>query len=127
MRYLLLALMIALVPLRGWVGDAMAMQMAVAPIAHTHEAGASAPVHAGSPRTETAVADCAGHTGSGNPSPSDPSHCQSCVACQVCNTAALAVQTFAIGATVTPLEVPHSAAPRFTSAERALGLKPPIS
>ena len=98
MRLLLLAIIIVLLPLRGWVGDAMAMQMAAqglsqkvanagAAAAHTDEVAAPVHWHSDAPQTDaTPVAgDCAGHAGSGNPSSPELSHCQSCVACQVCS------------------------------------------
>jgi hypothetical protein len=50
-RYLIFALMIALLPLRGWVGDAMATQMAV----HTlHQAGIESSSVPSSPASQPA-------------------------------------------------------------------------
>ena len=139
MRHLLLALMIVLLPLRGWVGDAMAAQMAAATVVHQlvtvqsgggHRGGegVSKHVHLASEAAEhTKAADCAGHTASGDTSSGDTSHCESCVVCQACFSVGLALPSDAAKVTFISLQVPRSVAPRFTSAERALGLKPPIS
>ena len=37
MRFLVVALMIALLPLRGWAGEVMATEMASSQITHQHE------------------------------------------------------------------------------------------
>jgi hypothetical protein len=68
MRHLVLALMIALLPLRGWVGDAMATQMASSSIAiesraaRAHEMAATASFDHQNQAIETAHAlpDCHG-------------------------------------------------------------------
>lgn len=140
MRCFLLALLIALMPLRGWAGDAMATQMAAVavvqqgPVAHAGGADADAsgaPVHehavSETASAKTAAPDCAEHTSLQTASSSDNSHCQTCVVCQTCHSVALLLPTFAGDMTPVPTVVPQSAAPSFTSAERALRLKPPIS
>jgi hypothetical protein len=132
MRHLVFALLIALLPLRGWVGDAMALAL---PIAHGngaavlmdhHTAAGDAPHHAAA----------AHHTADGRtpPVPACGSHTATdtdghgtCSACDVCNGPAL-VWTPAVAATPT---WPHSrvalASARFASCEPKQGIKPPIS
>ena len=139
MRLLLVAIMIILLPVRGWVGDAMATRMA-APAALVQATGDSATgTHA---HAETNVAhdhlaqqaaalpatsDCATHAGAGTGSPSDGSACESCVVCQVCHTVALELPTADFSRQVPAPWVPRSVTPGFASVDRALGLKPPIS
>ena len=140
MRHLLLALLIALMPLRGWAGDAMATQMAAVavvqqgPVAaadagHADAPGAPAHDHvlAGPAGARTATPDCAGHTSLPTSSSSDNSHCHTCVVCQACYSVALLLPSFTGDVTPIGTVAPQSAAPSFTSAERALRLKPPIS
>ena len=137
MRLLLVAIMIVLLPVRGWVGDVMATRMA-APVAlqqatgasttgtHVHAATDAAHDHSAQPVAALpATSDCADHAGAG--SLSENSACKSCVVCQVCNTVALELSTAYFSGHLLALWVPPSAAPRFASADRALGLKPPIS
>jgi len=154
MRTLFLALMIALLPVRGWLGDAMAIEMArhsmpaasapaasaaaVATEAHCHEAEAGmamddAPAADNTPRTMHAMqhdahpaADAHGAHGDGDRA----SHqgCGTCTACQVCHSVALGGGDEAAGiAHGAPQAVPAAPAARFASAEPAQGLKPPIS
>ena len=140
MRRLLLVLMLVLLPLRGWVGDAMATQMAAPALVqqtagagvagiHTHNADTPTHPHSGLSQADTATTatDCAGHTGSGSSSPADALDCQSCVACQACHTVALAVPVHIDTELSKAPGEPLSVVSRFTSADRALGLKPPIS
>ena len=139
MRLLLVAIMIVLLPVRGWVGDVMATRMA-APGALLQATGASTTgthVHAATDAAHDHVAqqlaalpvsnDCADHAGAGTGSLSDNSACKSCIVCQVCNTVALELSTAYFSGQLLAPWVPPSAAPRFASADRALGLKPPIS
>ncbi len=139
----MLALMIVLLPLRGWTGDAMATQMASGmaaaatantPSSHLHAPDAEAAAHHDmameSPETMLSMHDCAGHAAvaeavQDDATPASP--CGSCEACQACHTIAL----FHEGST-TPLvqRAPGtsvSAATRFISADTALNQKPPIS
>ena len=95
-----------------------------APGAPAHDHAVSDPASA-----RTAAPDCAGHgaTPSSSSSTSDSSHCQSCVVCQACYSVALLLPAIAGDMPRIAAVVPQSAAPSFTSAERALRLKPPIS
>jgi hypothetical protein len=145
MRHLLLALLIALLPLRGWVGDAMATQMAAGQIQHSqsqehgqqhdatktiadHQDGALAAGHFGHEETATSVAepDCAGHSTSGDTHSAD-GHCESCATCQACNTVALSLMGPDLSPVFQSLVLPLPAADHFASADAALRQKPPIS
>jgi hypothetical protein len=140
MRLLLLALMIALLPLRGWVGDAMATEMAfsqsfatknVAGDEDATRATGHFHVNSGVPHTE-----CHGHTGAAGDvraeasAPQDHAahgQCTSCSACQICHTVALTAAT----ANTADVSLPHQLRPaggiQFASAVSAPYLKPPIS
>lgn len=139
MRTLFLALMIALLPVRGWLGDAMAIEMvrhsmpaaeAVAGVAqaateaHCHEAGDMA-MNAmdNASHADHAMAD--GHGGDGD----HASHqgCGTCTACQVCHSVALGGTELPGIAHDAPQAAPAAPAARFASTEPFLGLKPPIS
>lgn len=137
MRFLVLVVMIVLLPLRGWAGDAMATQMASAEIAiesgaaGSHKTRATASFDHKNPVVESlhAMPDCheqmASHGSTDNAANDD--HCGTCQACQACHTVALSPS--AMGMTLSfmsPLLRPtHASA--FTSAASALGQKPPIA
>jgi hypothetical protein len=135
MRHLVLALMIALLPIRGWVGDVMATEMASPQAAQLHHATEMVAAHAHATGAEAhfdhessvkSPPDCAGH-GEGSGSPTADAHCESCAACQACHTVALSpVSTRTASLAVSPA-LPRSPAARFASAIAALGQKPPIS
>lgn len=138
MRLLLLALMIALLPLRGWVGDVMAMEMpAGLPFAtnniatHADTTAAIGHIHVNSEASHT---PCHGHDSAAVDARADnagshdnPGQCSHCSACQICHT--VAVTTFVRLAVDTAL--PHLLWPagglQFASAIPAPRLKPPIS
>jgi hypothetical protein len=141
MRTLLLALMIALLPIRGWLGDAMAVEMvrhslpaaallvsqqasssgAMAAEAHCHEA-------MGADSSMDAMAHAAGsHDSSSNDNDADHQGCGTCTACQVCHTVALGGMPLIDTVHSAPQAPPAAHAARFASAEPAPGLKPPIS
>ena len=139
MRHLFLVFLIALLPLRGWVSDAMATEMlasqgqqhqtAVKKAApHVHEAGV--PAHQD---TETVVvnaaktaADCSGHASGGAGHAAD-THCDSCSVCQACQTVALFSAAAGVTAVFDLRALPRAAVAQFASAEAALRQKPPIS
>jgi hypothetical protein len=117
MRHLLLALMIALLPLRGWIGDAMAMAMLAAP-AHTMNQAAA-----------TDAAPCPDHAltsdGAGTQDGSTTDHAHK--SCDVCNGPAMALSALAVP-NVTPVHgMLAPPAERFASSEPQRGIKPPIS
>lgn len=114
MRRLFLILLIALLPLRGWAMDSMALQMvkhgAVAVSAHCAEMLASAESVAQSTSADTDQATTPGMT---------------CSLCQLCHILGLAVD---VAMPATP-PLPHltwaHAPPRFVSATLASSFKPP--
>ena len=125
-----LMLMIALLPLRGWVGSAMAHEpgtgvtMAVqAHVAQAHAADADAAAHE----------DCMGHEAAAPAADAAPESdsagfaCPTCADCQACSAVGLATAA----ASLIPLSFdrPQPAAPvvGFASADPAPGFKPPIS
>ena len=115
MRIFWLALLMVLLPLRGWTGDVMATGMAAG---ETQSAAHAAQAMQGSP-------DCAGHD-TGSSTHADGA-CDSCSACQACHTLALLVPASSLA----PLQVGRTRAPagadRFASADAAPDQKPPIS
>jgi hypothetical protein len=139
MRHLVLALMIALLPIRGWVGDVMATEMASPRATQlqnatkmvatpAHQAGAEGHfdhVSTDSPAAQPAP-DCHGH-GEGTSSPMADTHGESCTACQACHTVALSSLIPTLHSAMAAPALPHSPAAHFASALAALGQKPPIS
>lgn len=135
MRHLILAIMIVLLPLRGWVGDAMATQMAADSAsstsqhhqvateviaAHAHDTGAAG--HFDHENALQTAHDCAVQTAD-----TASGHCGSCQICQVCHTVALSPPTAGLNMTFDAPLLPPTSATLFTSAQAALGKKPPIS
>lgn len=119
MRFWLIALMMALLPLRGWVGDAMALGAFTAPqtaAASCHETAV------------TAVADEALHADHGSSTDvSTPSDHHSHLACDLCNGPALAS---AVTGSADPQAAPSAraaGAERFASLDPRPGHKPPIA
>ncbi len=140
MRHLLLVLMIALLPLRGWASESMAVSMAVQQLGVVQEqtsGNAAMPVDCpffgqafkvpsidttGDTNADT-ITDTATDTFGETLSPL----CKGCTTCQLCM--ALVTGFAPTPAAATPL--PHAKRlainASFTSAERAPGYKPPIS
>jgi hypothetical protein len=126
MRHWFLVLMIALLPLRGWVGDAMAVEMLVQPahatMAMSGHGADHASDHGAGLHAEQAQCACDEHAAAAEDK-ADHQHS----ACDVCNVPALAM-AFA------GLQTPASAyaqlavmAEPFASSEAQRGIKPPIS
>jgi len=140
MRHFFLILMIALLPLRGWVSDAMATDMAAAGAQQTqqvtaksmaaalHESAEEATLHLQTAMTQAApaAADCADHALGGEAHAPD-AHCDSCSACQACHTVALSPEAAAVAVIFDLRTLPRAAVAQFASAEAAPGQKPPIS
>ena len=140
MRYLFFIFMIALLPLRGWVSDAMAtgmlasqlqqhQQLATKNVAtHGHEVGTKAHQDTGTGVAVAAptTADCPGHA-SGAESHAADAHCDSCSVCQACHTVALSPAAAGVTAGLDLRTLPRAAVAQFASAEAALRQKPPIS
>ncbi len=146
MRPLFFALMIALLLLRGWTGDAMANGMALAPLQHAQPpvmamqmsvpmtpdvapmSAAPQAAHKAAPDAEQAMThDCAGHTAPDDDAPAASTHCQTCDACQACHSVALIPPATRPSAAFKPRVQPPATAARFASADAAPGQKPPIS
>jgi hypothetical protein len=136
MRTLLLALMIALLPLRGWVGDAMALDM-VAEALHT-PTDAIKSVATGTHSTghgdhfEAHHADCTGHAMAAAAPTHDTAgahgaNCASHADCQLCHSVALAPLPLTLAPTALPVAMPPLALAGFVSAEPSRGFKPPIA
>lgn len=121
MRHWLLALMIALLPLRGWVGDAMALSLVMP--AGTVQAATTPPCHG----HEDAATSVAGADAPGTAQASAPEGTHSHGACSVCHAPALT--PLALRA-ISPQAAPPAAAPasvRFSSCEPRRDAKPPIA
>lgn len=139
MRHLFLILMIALLPLRGWASDAMAMAMVTAQVQHqqtaasplaarANDAGVQAHQYGETVMADAAqmAADCSGHA-LGQDEHAEDAHCDTCSACQACHTVALSPPTVDVTTAFNPRTLPRAVVAQFVSAEHALGQKPPIS
>ena len=154
MRFLIVALMIALLPLRGWTGEVMATEMASGQFSHqqvqlddaieliaghAHKQGVSATFEGKKTAFEVqkspfeakdtqsaAMHDCEGHAKADAAALAD-GHCDSCAACQACHTVALATAEPSLNLTFSSRTLLRPAAAHFASATAALGQKPPIS
>lgn len=140
MRRLTFLVMIALLMLRGWMGEAMATGMALAPLqpvpvattviaAHAHEISAQAhsdheTAEPGAFQATQALHDCAG-----DPVHDDAPHaqCGACAACQTCHTVALTPRAASAHPVFSARTLPRAKAAHFASADTARGQKPPIS
>lgn len=135
MRRLFVALMILMLPLRGWIGDVMAMELMQPALqaAYAHapaapEASSHAPQGDGHAMHDAHAADHGhaapvatdGHAGHGS------SHL-ACTACQVCHSVAMAETAPALGGEALPHAAPQAALPHFASAEARRLAEPPIS
>ena len=146
MRLFVLVLMLVLLPLRGWMGDAMATVMAagatnmVADGAHQQSGeGGSGPSAAGA--TAGAKTDCAGHTAmhlsdaysadKATSEPSDPTdqngHGEHCQTCQACHSVAMSTSALIVSSSFSAPSQPQALTAPYTSAVAALSQKPPIS
>ena len=126
MRHLLIILLIAVLPVRGWASERMSVSMAVQQMAVAASAPTEAtdcPMLAQAPDTASTatidVADAAGESIS--------PLCKGCTTCQLC----MAVVTGYPPMPDTTLQLPQAkrllASVSFSSAEPAPGFKPPIS
>lgn len=136
MRVLLLALLIALLPLRGWVGDVMAMEMVsghsnamkdIATPDYSAGAGVSFSSNSGASHSECHDAVTATDASLNTADLTGQGDCSDCSACQICHTAAVtpAVRRD-VHATLPPLLHPQGGT-QFASTIPAPRLKPPIS
>ncbi len=139
MRRLILAVMIVMLPLRGWIGDAMAMAAAgstaaIYSIAEDDQLMLGSTGFDGNSSLlglSGVTAHCPDHASfldDSSDTEGEPSaHGQACTVCQVCHTVAMSAEAMAFATLSLPLIAPQASAPRFTSALPAPGLKPPIS
>jgi hypothetical protein len=121
MRHLLLALLIALLPIRSWMGDAMAVAMLAAP-AHTMNQAASDADHATGHDVGSEHAMTGDHADLQD-SGSEHTH----KSCDVCNGPAMALSIPAVPTLAPQRGVLVPPAERFASSEPHRGTKPPIS
>ena len=116
-RFLLIALMLVLLPLRGWAGDVMAVNMAASAVMQAKMDSMTGQL--------LMPADCDMHT---QPSTDNAAaYCSNCDTCEMC--LAVANLTFATWADI-PQARPSASLDfdaRFSNAVRSLNLKPPIS
>ena len=146
-RFLFLALMLVLLPLRGWAGNVMAINMAAGMGTATAAAATTAERHAPADNaaSQSAMpADCPMHTqalAAGapgdsrnesvasavvNPSNQASAYCTSCDTCELCLAVANpAAAAWALSQTERHI-VPVAFNTSFTSAASASNLKPPI-
>lgn len=135
MRKPVLFLMIALLAVRGWAGAVMSVEMSLqsltavpAMASSVNGAGPVAAVTFEMPIRSSA--DCPDHASmqpAADETAKSSSHCNTCVACQICHTVAL---TGVAPLTVAPLGAYSPIIPggtRFASAALRTGFKPPIS
>ncbi|HEY8358300.1 MAG TPA: hypothetical protein VIL30_12655 [Ramlibacter sp.] len=115
MRTLVLLLMIALLPLRMWAADGMAVRMAQAQVSASQEMPADCPMMA-------AAADEHGAHGDGE-SPASAEHCMTCHL----SAAANAVPDVRLRQGPAPAGPPEPGSSRYLSAVVAPDLRPPIS
>ncbi len=131
MSRLFIIILIALLPLRGWCADRMAIQMASTELAMNSESAGAASGHRNCPMisgtdaspTEPALAGDLPTDSSSEETQLD----QSCQACQLCM--ALAPYEIPVAKTSASQSsaVEIACADRFDSADRARTVKPPIS
>lgn len=143
MRRLTFVLMIALLMLRGWMGEAMATGMALAPLqplpsattviaTHAHETSAKAHfdheiADVAVFHYKQAVPDCADAPASGDAAHTNHTQCDACAACQACHTVALTPLAASAHLVFSARALPHAPAAYFVSADTARDQKPPIS
>ena len=130
MRHLLLALLIALLPVRGWVGNVMAFEMASQQVAMAHVSSVDAATNpdlampADCPMHAQAVSDLAADT---DQTAEAGLHCNGCDTCQLCLALASLTWTHVAADPHVPDAAPLASASRFSDADSVASLKPPIS
>ncbi len=122
MRLLVLVLAIVLLPLRGWLGEAMMLApVQQASAGHAMHAMADAhdmhAAHAGMDHATTHDAPDGGHDGAHT----------TCDTCQFCHSVAVTAWPEVPMPVAAPAHAPVGNAMRFASAEATQGFKPPIS
>lgn len=126
MRHWLLILMIVLIPLRGWNGDAMALAADDAPVGSTapcHGVAELAQAMSSGHHSETTVVSNMAH---GDVEKGVAQH-SNCTVCDLCNGPALAQPTHSARSTRPVCIHTAPASERFASAVPQRGTKPPIA
>lgn len=119
MRLLIALILIALLPLRGWAGDVMAVHMP-APTEH-HVSGHAECHEHGQPVQAAAQQQMSPDSSNGHHSSG------TCASCQTCSTVALLLPATPVHAVAYAFGVPSWAWTAYASVDIALGQKPPIS
>jgi hypothetical protein len=126
MRFWIVALMIALLPLRGWVGDAMALER-LSPASEAHGAVASL-VHdcheAATPEANPHAMHADGH---GQATAPDQGSHHSHLSCDLCNVPALHLPATMLAAESAPHPLRVLSQEHFASVEPQRDRKPPIA
>ena len=123
MRRWLLILVMLLLPLRGYMGDAMAGQM--------HEGAAGAHAHVAAPADAAPSGHghgCDGHAGTPATQDAQPqadSDAPSCASCQVCSAVALSPAGSSDTASALTHPRPQTIQRAYLSADAGLSFKPP--
>lgn len=113
MRLLLVLILIALLPLRSWAGDVMAVRMSAQTECHEAQQSVQA-----APHLQHRPAADDGKVGHG---------CDTCASCQACFTVALELPAPPLRASTYAYGIPPWAVTAYTSACIAPDQKPPIS
>lgn len=129
MRRFIFILMIALLPLRGWMGEAMATEMAsvklsaVKSVKMTSETRISHAQNIANAELPAVLSSCDTHL---DKTVDQNSKVESCTHCQACHAAALieTVQTADLHPRINLM--PHDFVTQLSSADRQLSQKPPI-
>jgi hypothetical protein len=128
MRRWLLLLVVLLLPLRGWMGDAMAGQMLQHSAAdmNVHASAVAGAEHA------APVHDCADHAHAApapaheqQAQPEAGTDCRTCASCQVCSSVALSPTPTAVAASAFSHPRPQTVQLAYASADTGLFFKPP--
>lgn len=135
MRRLILFFMIALLAVRGWAGTVMSVEMSVQGLRAAPAMVAQVNVGESVKASDAAAvahgrADCPDHAAmqaDAHEASNTGSHCNTCVACQICHTVALTGITPVKLAPVGAHSPIVSGGTRFSSAALPSGFKPPIS
>ena len=139
MRLFVIIVLMALLPLRGWAGDGMAIRMAIGMTSSMAGHHGTAPDQlAALPPVVAEHADCVEHAsmaaaqatvaGDIAARPASSDHCSTCPTCQACFTVGLLVPTIELPAQSPRTAFQHDrAAAVFASADLAHSQKPPIS
>lgn len=117
MRTFVLVLMVALLPLRMWAAEGMAVRMAQDQVAASVDVAGMSSMPADCPMMASAKA------GSGDEAPKAVTHCMACHLC----AASACLPGFASWQGPAPTEPPPSMVASFTEADSAPDLRPPIA